>query len=66
MTKLDKLQNYLKSDSTATPKQINKMFGLKNPASAIYTLRKRGVSISSNKATLKDGSVTTKYAIVTA
>lgn len=63
MTKLDKLQNYLKSGATATPKQITGMFGLKNPTAAIYALRERGVCVYANKATLKDGTTTTKYVI---
>lgn len=63
MTKLDKLENYLKSGATATPKQITGMFGLKNPTAAIYALRERGVCVYANKATLSNGTTTTKYVV---
>lgn len=63
MTKLDKLENYLKSGATATPKQITGMFGLKNPTAAIYALRERGVCVYANKATLSNGTATTKYVV---
>ena len=39
MTKLARLEAYLKSGSTATPRQITGMFGLQNPTAAIHALR---------------------------
>lgn len=63
MTKLDKLEKYLASGATATPKQITKMFGLQNPTAAIHALRSRGVCVYANAATLSNGTETTKYRV---
>lgn len=63
MTKLDKLEKYLASGNTATPKQIQKMFGLQNPTAAVHALRSKGVCVYGNKSTLTDGTETTKYRV---
>lgn len=61
MTKLSRLESYLKSGSTATPRQINRMFGLRNPTAAIHALRSQGVCVYANDATLNSGVRTIKY-----
>lgn len=63
MTKLERLEKYLASGATATPKQIQRMFGLQNPTAAIHALRSRGVCVYANQATLSNGSTTTKYRV---
>lgn len=63
MTKLSRLEAYLKSGSTATPRQISGMFGLQNPTAAIHALRSKGVCVYANEATLTNGERTTKYRI---
>jgi hypothetical protein len=63
MTKLEKLEKYLATGNTATPKQIQKMFGLQNPTAAVHALRSKGVCIYGNKATLSTGVETTKYRV---
>lgn len=63
MTKLSRLEAYLKSGATATPRQITGMFGLQNPTAAIHTLRSQGVCVYANRATLKNGTTTVKYSI---
>ena len=63
MTKISKLEAYLKSGASATPKQITSMFGLQNYTAAIYTLRKRGVCVYKSHATLSTGERTVKYKI---
>lgn len=63
MSKLNRLEAYLKSGASATPKQIQKMFGLTNHTAAIFEMRKRGLLVYANKAKLADGTRTTKYAI---
>ena len=63
MTKLERLENYLNSGSTATPRQIKGMFGLANPTAAIHALRSKGVCVYANAATLTNGERTTKYAV---
>ncbi len=65
MTKIERLEKYLASGATATPKQINRMFGLSNSADAIYTLRQRGNLIYTNPAVLSDGTRTVKYRVGT-
>lgn len=65
MSKLNRLSNYLKSGSTATPRQITSMFGLANPTAAIHSLRQSGLCVYANTSTLKDGTVTTKYRVGT-
>lgn len=65
MSKLNRLEAYLRSGATATQKQITGMFGLQNPTAAIHALRKSGVCVYANTATLSDGTVTTKYRIGT-
>jgi hypothetical protein len=63
MTKLSRLEAYLNSGSTATPKQITGMFGLQNPTAAIHALRSQGVCVYANEATLTTGERTIKYKV---
>jgi len=63
MSKLSRLEAYLKSGSTATPSQISGMFGLQNPTSAIHALRSKGVCVYANKAKLASGKPTIKYRV---
>jgi hypothetical protein len=63
MSKQAKLLNHLKNGATVTARQIAGSFGLKNPHDAIHQLRMQGHCIYSNKATLSDGTETTKYRI---
>ena len=63
MTKLAKLEKYLRTGATVTPRQIESMFGLKNPTAAVHALRQNGVCVYANKATLWDGTETTKYRV---
>ena len=65
MTKLDRLEKYLTAGSTATPKQIQNMFGLQNPTAAIHALRSNGVCVYANPTTLSNGTKTTKYRVGT-
>lgn len=65
MSKLSRLEKYLKSGSTATPRQITGMFGLQNPTSAIHALRSKGLCVYANKSTLATGEPTIKYCIGT-
>ena len=63
MSKQAKLLNYLSTGAEVTAKQIAGSFGLKNPHDAIYQLRSQGHCVYGNKATLSDGTETTKYRI---
>ena len=63
MTKLSRLEAYLKSGATATPRQITGMFGLQNPTAAIYALRSKGVCVYANNSRLATGEPTVKYRI---
>jgi hypothetical protein len=63
MTKLSRLEKYLKSGSSATPRQISGMFGLQNPTAAIHNLRSKGLCVYTNKVTLTTGEPTVKYSI---
>ena len=63
MSKQAKLLNYLSSGAEFSARQISGSFGLKNPHDAIYQLRNQGICIYGNKATLSDGTETTKYRI---
>lgn len=63
MTKLSRLESYLKSGATATPRQITGMFGLQNPTAAIHALRSQGVCVYANQATLATGERTVKYKV---
>lgn len=63
MTKLSRLEKYLKSGATATPRQITGMFGIANPSAAIHQLRAGGVCVYTNEATLRDGTQTVKYKV---
>lgn len=63
MTKLGKLEAFLNSGSTVTARQISGMFGLANPTAAISALRKQGVCVYANEATLRNGERVTKYRI---
>ena len=63
MSKLARLEKYLNSGSTATPRQITGMFGISNPTAAIHALRSKGVCVYANQATLSTGERTTKYAV---
>lgn len=61
MSKQAKLLNYLQSGAEVTARQITGSFGLKNPHDAIHQLRNQGHCVYGNKATLADGTETTKY-----
>lgn len=63
MSKQAKLLNYLSTGAEVTARQIAGSFGLKNPHDAIHQLRNQGHCVYSNKATLADGTETTKYRI---
>ena len=63
MSKQAKLLAHLYNGAEVTPRQISGSFGLSNPHDAIYQLRNQGHCIYANKATLADGTVTTKYRI---
>lgn len=63
MTKLSRLEAYLKSGASATPRQITGMFGLQNPTAAIHALRSQGVCVYGNETTLKSGERTVKYRV---
>ena len=63
MTKLSRLEAYLKSGATATPRQITGMFGLQNPTAAIHALRSKGVCVYANNSRLSTGEPTVKYRI---
>lgn len=63
MTKLSRLEAYLNSGSTATPRQITRMFGIQNPTAAVFALRSKGVCVYANEATLATGERTTKYRV---
>jgi Helix-turn-helix domain len=63
MSKQAKLLSFLKSGRDVTARQISGSFGLKNPHDAIHQLRSQGHCVYSNKATLSDGTITTKYRI---
>ena len=63
MSKQAKLLNYLSIGGEVTARQISGSFGLKNPHDAIFQLRNQGYCVYGNKATLADGTETTKYRI---
>lgn len=64
-TKQAKLLKALRSGKELTTKQVAN-FGYLNPTAAISNLRTRQmISVYGNKCTLRDGSVVTKYRIVT-
>lgn len=63
MSKQTKLLNLLVNGASVTSRQIQSTFGLKNPHSAIYELRKQGHCIYANKTVLADGTETVKYRI---
>jgi len=63
MSKQAKLLNYLNTGAEVTARQISGSFGLKNPHDAIHQLRNQGHCVYGNKATLADGTETTKYRI---
>lgn len=63
MTKLNRLEKFLRSGSGVTPRQITGMFGLQNPTAAIHSLRSAGVCVYANPVTLGNGTKTTRYAI---
>jgi predicted transcriptional regulator len=63
MSKQAKLLNYLSTGAEVTARQIAGSFGLKNPHDAIHQLRNQGYCVYGNKATLADGTETTKYRI---
>ena len=65
MSKVSKLEKFLKSGSTATPRQIQGMFGISNPSAAIHQLRSTGVCVYTNQVTLRDGTQTVKYKVGT-
>ena len=63
MSKQTKLLNSMYTGKEYTAKQITGSFGIAHPASAIRNLREQGHCVYSNKSTLSDGTVTTKYRI---
>ena len=63
MSKQAKLLNYLSKGNEVTARQISGSFGLRNPHEAIRQLRSQGHCIYSNRKTLSDGTVSTKYRI---
>ena len=63
MSRQEKLLKHLESGAAVTARQIEGVFGLKNPHGAIHQLRSQGVCIYSNPSKLKDGTKTTKYRI---
>ena len=63
MSKHAKLLNHLSAGNEVTAKQIEGYFGLKSPSRAINYLREQGHCVYANKATLSDGTQTTKYRI---
>jgi predicted transcriptional regulator len=63
MSKQAKLLNYLSKGNEVTARQISGSFGLRNPHEAIRQLRSQGNCIYSNRKTMSDGTVTTKYRI---
>jgi hypothetical protein len=65
MTKAQRLLNFLESGSTATPRQIKRMFGIANPSAMVYKLRTEGNCIYANPAKLRDGRTVTKYRLGT-
>ena len=65
MTKAQRLLNFLESGATATPRQIQRMFGIANPSAMVYKLRTEGHCIYANPAKLKDGTEVTKYRLGT-
>lgn len=65
MTKAQRLLNFLESGATATPRQIQRMFGIANPSAAVYQLRTEGNCIYANPSKLRDGSKVTKYRLGT-
>lgn len=65
MSKQAKLLKYLQTGASVTPRQISGSFGLANPHDAIYQMRQQGFCVYTNKATLSNGSETTKYRIGT-
>lgn len=65
MSKTAKLESYLKTGASVTAKQIKSMFKLANPTAAVSELRRKGVCIYSNEATLYTGAKTTKYRVGT-
>lgn len=63
MSRQEKLLKHLETGAAVTARQIEGVFGLKNPHGAIHQLRAQGVCIYSNPAKLSDGTKTTKYRI---
>lgn len=61
MSRQEKLLKHLETGNAVTAKQIQGVFGLKNPHGAIYTLRNQGHCIYTNVAKLADGTETVKY-----
>jgi predicted transcriptional regulator len=63
MTKQASLLTHLTNGGEVTARQITASFGLKNPHEAIRQLRSQGHCIYSNRKSLANGTVTTKYRI---
>lgn len=63
MTKLARLESYLKAGNEITAKQITSMFKLRNPSAAIHALRSNGVNVNTKKTTLSTGVKTSKYKV---
>lgn len=63
MSKQAKLLNHLTTGGEVTARQITGSFGLRNPHEAIRQLRIQGHCIYSNRKSMSDGTVATKYRI---
>ena len=61
MSRQEKLLKHLETGAEVTAKQIQGVFGLKNPHGAVHTLRNQGHCIYTNTAVLADGTETVKY-----
>lgn len=65
MSKLNKLEKFLRSGGDVTPGQITSRFKLANPYSAIDSLRDRGNLIYRNTVKSSSGKTVTVYRIGT-
>lgn len=65
MTKSAKLKAFLSAGNEVTAKQVKSMFKIANPTATIAQLRREGVCIYGNEATLSTGEKVTKYRIGT-
>ena len=61
MTHTAKVLRHLLKGNTVTAAQLSGSFGVGNPTEVIRQLRMKGYAVYANKATLWDGTETTKY-----